>query len=196
MSKLTRDDLLSLEAYARQRNDFRSRVIAHKKNRQIQLGGHCRLLFEDHLTIHYQIQEMLRVERIFEEEGIEDELAAYTPLIPDGDNWKATMLLEYPEVEERRQALARLVGVEDRVWVGIGDMEKVFAIADEDLERSTDAKTASVHFLRFQLDRAMVAAVEKGAAIVFGIDHDNLAIDSGPVPAAVRASLASDLRQS
>lgn len=194
MNKLTRDDLLSLEVYARERNDFRQRVIAHKKDRQIQLGEHCRLLFEDRTTIHYQVQEMLRAERIFEAEGIDDELAAYNPLIPDGDNWKATMLIEYPEVEARKQALARLVGVEERVWTRIGETERVFAFADEDMDRSTEDKTSSVHFLRFQLGEAAVAAVRAGAAIAFGIDHSNLAVAADPVPEATRAALAGDLQ--
>lgn len=190
---LTRADLLSLEAYASERAAFRRRVIAHKKPRQVQLGDHLRLLFEDRLTIHYQIQEMLRAERIFEAAGIDDELAAYNPLIPDGDNWKATMLIEYPDVDERRAALARLVGVEDRVWARVGDGERLFAIADEDLERSTADKTSSVHFLRFQLTPAMVAAARAGAAIAFGVDHPGLSATQDPVPDATRTALAADL---
>ncbi len=193
MSKLCREDLMSLETYARERPAFRQRVIAHKKDRQVQLGEHCRLLFEDRLTIHYQIQEMLRAERIFEAQGIEDELGAYNPLIPDGDNWKATMLIEYPEVEQRREALAKLVGVEDRVWARVGDLAPIHAIADEDLERSTEEKTSSVHFLRFQLDDAAVAAVRSGSPIAFGIDHPNMAVAVDPVPEATRVSLAGDI---
>ena len=190
---LTRSDLLSLEAYARERNAFRQRVIAHKKDRQVQLGEHLHLLFEDRLTIHYQIQEMLRAERIFEGAGIDDELAAYNPLIPDGDNWKATMLIEYPDVDQRRAALGRLVGVEDRVWTRVGGGQRVFAIADEDLERSTEDKTSSVHFLRFQLTPAMVAAARAGAAIAFGVDHPHLKESRDPVAEATRATLAADL---
>lgn len=193
MKQLTHNDLLPLETYARERNDFRQRVIAHKKNRQVQLGAHHRLLFEDRLTIHYQIQEMLRAEKIFEAEGIEDELAAYNPLIPDGDNWKATYLVEYPDVEERKVALAQLVNVEDRVWSQVEGFDKTWAIADEDMERSNEDKTSSVHFLRFQLDPAQVAAVKAGAAIGFGIDHSNLSIAIDAIDPATRASLAADL---
>lgn len=194
MKQLTRDDLLPLETYARERNDFRQKVMAHKKNRQVQLGDHTRLLFEDRLTIHYQIQEMLRAEKIFEADGIADELAAYNPLIPDGDNWKATFLVEYPDVEERKVALAQLVNVEDRVWTQIEGCEKTWAIADEDMERSTADKTSSVHFLRFQLTPPMVAAVKGGAAIGFGIDHPNLQVAIAAVNEPCRASLASDLQ--
>jgi len=193
MKPLTRADLLTLEAYAAQRDEFRQRVMAHKRNRQVALGEHARLVFEDRLTIHYQIQEMLRAERIFEADAIEEELTAYNPLIPDGDNWKATLLLEYPDVEVRRLALARLVGVEHRVWVRITGFDPVFAIADEDLERSTEEKTSSVHFLRFQLTRDLVAAARSGAAVAFGVDHPAMAVVLPPVPESCRKALVQDL---
>jgi hypothetical protein len=163
MPQITRDSLMTLEAYAKARNDFRARVMAHKKNRTLQLGGSVTLIFEDELTIRYQVQEMLRAERIFEEAGIQDELEAYNPLIPDGSNWKATMMIEYPELEERRRMLARLVGIEDKVWVKVEGHPRVYAIADEDLERETDSKTSSVHFLRFELDASMAQALKRGS---------------------------------
>ena len=172
MKKLTRQDLYSLEQYAEQRSDIRKEVMAHKQARRISLGDHLRLLFEDRITIHYQVQEMLRAERIFEASGIQDELDAYNPLIPDGDNLKATLLIEYDDVAQRQAALARLKGIEDKVWVQIGE-EKVFAIADEDLERENDEKTSSVHFLRFQFDRKVGDRLAAGAGISFGVDHDH-----------------------
>src|SRR5919205_3511987 len=166
---IKRESLLSLEAYARERNAFRARVIEHKKRRTVHLGDHITLQFEDELTIRYQVQEMLRIERIFEEEGIEGELAAYNPLVPDGTNWKATMLIEYPDPEERKRMLARLKGLERQVWVQIEGCERVYAIADEDLERENAEKTSSVHFLRFELDPAMRARLKAGAALRVGI---------------------------
>jgi len=192
MHKLTRDDLYSLEDYAQVRADFRAQVMAHKKDRQVPIGAHATLYFEDRLTMQYQIQEMLRVERIFERAGIEDELAAYNPMIPDGHNWKATFMLEYGDEDERRQALARLIGVEDRVWVQVGDQAQVWAIADEDLERATADKTSSVHFLRFELTRDMVAAAKAGAAIAMGIDHPEYRQRVELAPGA-RDSLTADL---
>src|SRR5258706_8358531 len=171
MARITRDSLMTLEAYARERNDFRAKVILHKKNRSIHLGDHVTLLFEDELTIRYQVQEMLRVEKIFEEAGIEEELEAYNPLVPDGRNFKATMLIEYEDVDERRDALARLKGIEDRTWVQVAGHDRVFAIADEDLERETDEKTSSVHFLRFELTVAMADALKRGAGLAVGTDH-------------------------
>jgi hypothetical protein len=189
---IKRENLLSLEAYARGRNEFRAQVIAHKKHRTVHLGGHLTLLFEDELTIRYQVQEMLRIERIFEDAGIQSELDAYNPLIPDGGNWKATMLIEYPDADQRRQALARLKGVEDRVWVQVAGKARVYAIADEDLERENDEKTSSVHFLRFELDAAMRAELRRGAALSMGVDHP--AYQAGvEVAAEIRASLAGDL---
>ena len=193
MAKVTRESLMTLEAYARARADMRAKVLEHKRNRKVPLGAHVTLLFEDEQTVRYQIQEMLRIERIFEDEGIQHELDAYNPLIPDGTNLKATMLIEYEDVEQRRRELARLVGVEDRVWVRVDGHERVFAIADEDLERSTDEKTSAVHFLRFELEPAMIAALKKGAALAVGVDHENYSEHADPLPDAVRDALAADL---
>ncbi|HTP61442.1 MAG TPA: DUF3501 family protein [Burkholderiales bacterium] len=192
MPQIAPDSLLSLEAYARERNAYRSRVIAHKKLRTVHVGEHVTLLFEDEQTIRYQVQEMLRIERIFEAEGIRGELEAYNPLIPDGRNWKATMLLEYPDPEERRQRLAELKGVEDRSWVQVEGCAKVFAIADEDLDRENEDKTSAVHFVRFELDEGMCDALKRGASLSIGVDHPNY---RASVPAApeVRRSLAGDL---
>jgi hypothetical protein len=172
MKPLTRNDLLSLEAYAGERNDFRQRVLTHKKTRKVRLGEHFTLLFEDRLTIQYQIQEMLRVERIFEFEGIEDELAAYNPLIPDGNNLKATLLIEYADPEVRKRELAKLRNVEDHIYLQVGDMDKVKAIADEDMQRSNEDKTSAVHFMRFELDPEMRKAWKDGVAVHLGSDHD------------------------
>jgi hypothetical protein len=189
---IQRDSLLSLEAYARQRDSFRKQIIAHKKHRTVHVGEHVTLQFEDDLTIRYQVQEMLRVERIFEEEGIQGELDAYNPLVPDGGNWKATMLIEYPEADERRRMLAKLKGVERRVWVRVEGFEPVFAIADEDLERENEQKTSSVHFLRFELETQMRARLKEGGRLEMGVDHPayTATIEVGP---EVRASLAKDL---
>lgn len=192
-AKLTRDDLFSLEKYAEVRVDFRARVIAHKKHRQVRIGEWATLYFEDRLTMQYQIQEMLRVERIFEAAGIQDELDAYNPLIPDGSNWKATFMIEVPDPEERKRVLAGLVGIEDRIWVKVGDCEPVYAIADEDMERETEEKTSSVHFLRFELAPAMVAAAKQGAAIGMGIDHPGYRHEIAAVADGVRAALVADL---
>ena len=193
MPQLSIDDLMSLETYARSRKDFRAKVIAHKKPRSVTLGPNVTLLFEDELTIRYQIQEMLRTERIFEAEGIADELSAYNPLIPDGSNWKATMLIEYPDPAERARELARLKGVEDRVWVQVEGSARVYAIADEDLDRENEQKTSSVHFLRFELDAAMVSAAKAGAAIAMGIDHPVYQATLEEVADATRNSLVCDL---
>ena len=192
-AKLSRDDLYSLEKYAEVRTDFRTRVLAHKQNRQVCIGEWATLYFEDRLTMQYQIQEMLRIERIFESAGIQDELDAYNPLIPDGGNWKATFMIEVPDPDERRTVLAKLVGIEDRVWVRVGDADRVFAIADEDMERETTDKTSAVHFLRFELTAAMVAAAKQGAAISMGIDHAEYREAVAPVAESVRASLVADL---
>lgn len=189
---LTRQDLYSLEEYAAVRKDFRAKVIEHKKNRRLALGEHAALYFEDKLTMQYQIQEMLRIERIFEPEGIQGELDVYNPLIPDGSNWKATFMIEYPDLEERRAALARLVGIEQKVWMQVEGYDKVHPIANEDLDRSTPDKTASVHFMRFELMPAMAAAVKEGATIRAGIDHPEYRVET-VVPENVRASLAADL---
>jgi len=193
MQKITRDDLMSLEQYAKARADFRARVMAHKQHRQVHLGPNATLYFEDRLTMHYQIQEMLRAERIFEDEGIQDELDAYNPLIPDGTNWKATFMIEFPEIEQRRAALEKLIGVEDRVWVQVADFARVYAVADEDLERETAEKTSSVHFLRFELSPEMIRAIQGGAAVSMGIDHPAYTHSVMPVAAPVRESLARDL---
>jgi hypothetical protein len=193
MEKLTRNDLYSLEKYAELRAEFRARVLAHKADRKLALGPSATLYFEDRLTIQYQVQEMLRAEKIFEARGIEEELAAYNPLIPDGANWKATLMIEEVDIEERRQLLARLIGIEDRVWAKVGTHEKVYAIADEDLDRDTEEKTSSVHFLRFELSPPMIEDAKKGAEIGFGIDHAGYAHQVFPVPEPVRRALLSDL---
>lgn len=194
MNAISRDSLLSLEAYARQRAAFRSRVIAHKKERTLHLGEHITLIFEDELTIRYQIQEMLRIERTFEEAGIRDELDAYNPLVPDGSNWKATMMIEFPAEDQRRLWLARLIGIERRVWARVGGGEPIFAIADEDLERDNGEKTSAVHFLRFELPPAQIRALHAGAALAIGVDHPALSAVVEPVPDAIRQSLCGDLR--
>jgi hypothetical protein len=191
---IKRDSLMSLETYARERASFRAKVLEHKKNRTVHLGEHLTLQFEDELTIRYQVQEMLRIERIFEEEGIEGELEAYNPLVPDGSNWKATMLIEYPDVDERRRMLALLKGIERRVWVEVEGCERVFAVADEDLERETEEKTSSVHFLRFELDGRMCEALRGGAGVTAGVDHPQYRV-SAALPRNVREALAADLKQ-
>ena len=193
MAQITCDSLMTLEAYARERPQFRARVMAHKKDRTLHLGEHVTLLFEDELTIRYQVQEMLRIERIFEEAGIQDELDAYNPLIPDGANWKVTMLIEYPDVEERQRMLARLIGIEDRVWVQVEGHARVYAAADEDLERENADKTSSVHFLRFELDRAMAGAAKRGARLAAGVDHPQYRAAIDDLPSAARSSLVGDL---
>jgi hypothetical protein len=193
MQKLVESDLLSLERYSRERPEFRARVIAHKKNRQVSVGQNTMWLFEDRLTVQYQVQEMLRTERIFEAEGIAEELAAYNPLIPDGSNWKVTFLIEYPDAEIRRVQLERLKGIEDRCWVQAEGCARLYAIADEDLERENDVKTSAVHFLRFELDQGTVAALKRGASLAMGIDHPSYHHELAPVSENVRAALISDL---
>jgi hypothetical protein len=194
MPAITADSLMTLEAYAKVRKEFRANVMAHKRNRSVQLGEHLTLLFEDEMTMRYQIQEMLRAERIFEQAGIQGELDAYNPLVPDGSNWKATMMIQYPDVDERAHALARLVGIEDRVWVQVEGCPRVYAVADEDLERETEDKTSSVHFLRFELDPAMKKALGSGANIRMGVDHPNYYATVDPTAAGVRESLLKDLK--
>ena len=194
MPRITRDSLMSLETYARERPEFRARVMAHKQNRTVHLGEHVTLIFEDELTIRYQIQEMLRAERIFEGEGIQEELDAYNPLVPDGSNWKATMMIEYPEVEERGRMLARLIGIEDRVWVQVEGRPRVYAIADEDLERENAEKTSSVHFLRFELERTAAQALKQGARLAIGVDHPHYRAAIDDLNPAVRRSLLEDLK--
>jgi hypothetical protein len=193
MPKIERESLLTLEAYARQRQEFRARVMAHKKDRTVHLGEHVTLIFEDELTMRYQIQEMLRIERIYEEAGIQDELDAYNPLVPDGRNFKATLMVEYPDVEERRRRLAELKGIEDRVWVQAEGCERVYAIADEDLERETEEKTSSVHFLRFELTDEMAKALKYGVGLAVGVDHPAYTATVEALPANVRNSLVGDL---
>jgi hypothetical protein len=190
---IARDSLLSLEAYARQRNEFRAKVMAHKRDRTVHLGAHVTLVFEDTLTIRYQIQEMLRIERTFEEQGIQDELDAYNPLIPDGRNFKATMMIEYTDAEERKRALAGLKGIEDRVWVQVQGCARVYAVADEDMERENEEKTSAVHFLRFDMSEEMAKALKSGAALSLGVDHENYQAEIDAVATGVRVSLAQDL---
>ena len=191
--RLSTADLMSLEQYARERPTFRARVLAHKRDRQLAVGPHCTWCFEDRLTIQYQVQEMLRAERIFEADGIAQELDAYNPLVPDGTNWKVTLLIEYPDPAERRAALERLKGIEDRCWIQVAGHARVFAIADEDLERENEEKTSAVHFLRFELDARMRAALRAGAVLSVGIDHDQHRHSVERVPDAIRASLIGDL---
>ena len=193
MQKLTREDLYSLEQYAEVRPDFRDKVMAHKKNRRLALGTNAALYFEDRLTMQYQVQEMLRIEKIFEADGIKEELDAYNPLIPDGSNWKATFMVEFPNVEERQAMLTQLVGIEDRVYVNVADFDRVYAIADEDLDRADEQKTSAVHFLRFELPSEQVAALKNGAPLIAGIDHDNYRVEISPVSAKIRDSLVNDL---
>ena len=193
MAHLTRDDLWSLEDYSIERPGFRARVLEHKKTRQVALGEHARLYFEDALTIKYQIQEMLRIEKVFEAAGIHEELEAYNPLIPDGSNWKATFMLEYEDPAERALRLAEMIGIEDKVWMQVEGCERVYPIADEDLDRSTADKTSSVHFMRYELDSSMVSAVKAGASITVGIEHPAHPVEGIAVDAAVRDSLANDL---
>ena len=193
MPHITRDSLMTLEAYSKARPDFRKQVIAHKKRRTVPLGDHVTLLFEDELTVRYQIQEMLRIEKIFEEDGIAQEVEAYAPLVPEGSNWKATMLIEYPDVNERKRELARLIGVEDRMFVEVEGHARVYAIADEDLDRETEEKTSAVHFVRFEFPPAAAAAVKAGASVKLGCDHKNYPAHTTISPEAL-ASLAGDLK--
>jgi hypothetical protein len=193
MPQIARNSLLSLEAYAKQRNEFRAKVIAHKKHRTVHIGDHVTLIFEDELTIRYQIQEMLRIERTFEESGIQDELDVYNPLVPDGSNFKATMMIEYLDVAERARMLARLKGIEDRVWLQAEGCKRVYAIADEDLPRENDEKTAAVHFLRFQLDEETRKSLKYGVSLALGVDHPEYTVTIEAADQAVRASLVDDL---
>jgi hypothetical protein len=193
MPHITRDSLLTLEGYAKVRPAMRADVMAHKKNRMVDLGEYVTLIFEDEKTMRYQIQEMLRAERTFEESGIQDELNAYNPLVPDGSNWKATMMIQYSDPDARKLALANLKGIEARVWVQVADQAKVFAIADEDMERENEEKTSAVHFLRFELDATSVAAAKSGAAIRMGIDLDAYKVESMTLAENTRAALVVDL---
>lgn len=191
---LDRSDLWSLEDYSRERENFRTRALVHKNDRRVTLGGHILLTFEDDLTVKFQIQEMLRIEKIFESAAIQEELDAYNPLTPDGDNWKCTMLIQYEDVEERKQRLGELIGIEDRVWVKIGEGEKIYPIADEDLERSNAEKTSAVHFMRYQLSQMQVEDVSSGERIVFGVDHSAYPCDEIVVSEETRQSLVADLK--
>ncbi len=193
MTRITRDSLMTLEAYAKARPEFRRKVMAHKKNRIVSLGENIRLIFEDELTVRYQIQEMLRVEKTFEEAGIMDELEVFNPLVPDGSNWKATMMIEYPDPALRAEMLKQLKGVEGRVYVQVQGCDRVQAIADEDLERENEEKTSSVHFLRFELSSEMTQSVKHGAAISVGVEHQAYTAQTGALPGSIRDSLAADL---
>lgn len=193
MNKLSRQDLWSLEEYSERRAQFRNEVMAHKKSRQVALGDHARLYFEDPITIRYQIQEMLRIEKIFDAPAIQEELDAYNPLIGDGSNWKATFMLEYADPDERAVELTRLLGIEDKVWVQVGDFAKVYAIADEDMDRENDVKTSAVHFMRFELSVAMVVELKAGASLQMGIDHANYPLPAITVTPQVSQSLTADL---
>ena len=193
MTQLQREDLWSLEEYAVRRSEYRAEVMAHKKTRQLALGRHARLYFEDATTIRYQIQEMLRIERVFEAEGIEEELSAYNPLIPDGHNWKATFMIEIPDPAQRAVRLGEMIGIEDQVWLQVDDMDRIVPIADEDLDRTTADKTASVHFLRFEVTPEQINALKDGATLYAGIDHPSYPLERYEVPAAIRDSLVADL---
>ncbi len=193
MDKLTRDDLVSLEQYAQQRDQLRKDVMQHKRNRRLELGTNATLYFEDRLTMLYQVQEMLRIERIFEQDGIEEELGAYNPLIPDGSNWKATFMIEFTDADERQAMLKQLVCIENHVWMQVGDLDLIRPIADEDLERSDEDKTSAVHFLRFELSSEQVSALRAGATLAAGLDHDNYRVEVRPVAENVRESLIADL---
>jgi hypothetical protein len=193
VKKLSRADLMSLEQYAQDRAQLRGEVIAHKQLRNVQVGPNMTWCFEDFTTIRYQVLEMLRAERIFEGDGIQGEIDAYNPLIPDGRNWKVTLLLEFPDPEERRVALEKLIGVEDRCWIRVSEMDRVFAVADEDMDRENADKTSAVHFLRFELTPSMVQAMKSGASLSLGVDHENYRHVQGPLPAPVRDSLSHDL---
>jgi len=193
MSKITREDLYSLEDYTAMRDDYRKKIMAHKENRRLEIGEHVLLSFEDKLIMQYQVQEMLKAEKIFDADGIEEELAAYNPLIPDGSNWKATMLIQYPDVEERQQKLTQLIGIEELTWMQVEGFDKVFAIADEDLARDNAEKTSAVHFMRFELSNDMATAVKAGSAISAGVDHENYQSTVSPITENVRQALAIDI---
>ena len=193
MTHLTRQDLFNLEKYAEIRNEFRSQVMAHKKNRRLALNDHAVIYFEDRMTMQYQIQEMLRIERIFEAEGIQQELEVYNTLIPDGSNWKATFMIEYGNVEERKNALTKLIGVERSVWFNVEGNEKVYAICNEDMDRETEDKTSAVHFMRFELSPSMVASAKVGLPITFGIDHPFYKTEM-VIPPNIQQALMIDLK--
>ena len=191
MQKLTRDDLMSLEQYSEERDAFRDQVMAHKKNRRLDLGTNAALYFEDRLTMQYQVQEMLRIEKIFEADGINEELEAYNPLIPDGSNWKATFMIEFPEAQERQEMLEQLVGIENRVYVQVADFDRVFAVADEDLDRADENKTSAVHFMRFEFTPEMISALKDGAELKAGVEHAEYQFEM-IINGNVRQSLVGD----
>jgi hypothetical protein len=192
MTLLSKKDLFSLEKYSEIRNEFRERVMNHKKNRRLAFNNHAVLYFEDALTMQYQVQEMLRIERIFEAEGIQQELDVYNTLIPEGANWKATFMIEYTDVHERKAALAKLIGVERSIWIKVEESEKVYAIANEDMDRETEDKTSAVHFMRFELTKDMITNIKVGLPIIFGIDHDLYKTEI-IVPPKVQTALIVDL---
>jgi len=191
--KLTRHDLWSLEEYSDQRSEFRQKILGHKRTRQVSLGNHLRLCFEDVLTIKYQIQEMLRIEKIFDADGIQEELDAYNPLIPDGENWKATLMIEYEDANERKDRLGDLIGVEDTIWAQIGECDVVYPICDEDLERANETKTSAVHFLRYELTQEMILATKETQEIFLGVSHPNLSIPKTQLQTKIQKSLTEDL---
>ena len=190
---ISRESLMSLETYAKQRPEFRKQVIEHKKHRSVHLGNHVTLLFEDEMTLRYQVQEMLRIEKIFEEDGIQSELDAYNPLCPNGSNFKATMLIEYSNVTERKAALAKLIGIEDRLFIQVEGKDRVYAIADEDLDRDNEEKTSAVHFVRFELTPEMKAALKGGAQMMVGCDHPNYPVHLEELPQETLLALLKDL---
>ena len=193
MSKLTRKDLYSLEEYSEMREEFRKKIIAHKENRRLEIGDNILLLFEDKLIMQYQVQEMLKAEKIFDAAGIDEELDAYNPLIPDGTNWKATMMIQYPNVDERQEMLTQLIGIEDLIWMQVSGHDKIYAIADEDLERDTEVKTSAVHFMRFELNNDMIASLKTNATISAGVEHKSYQRTVDPVQNNLRESLVNDL---
>ena len=193
MKKLDKQTLYSLEEYAAKRTDFRAQVMAHKKNRRLAIGTNSTLYFEDRLTIQYQIQEMLRIEKIFEAEGINEELETYNPLIPDGQNWKATFMLEYDDEQERKQQLGLMLGIDKVVWMKVGEHDSVVPVTNEDLERETETKTSSVHFMRFELTGEMIKALKEGASISAGISHDAYNYSLNPIPLNIQEALSKDL---
>lgn len=193
--KLSRKDLYSLEEYTEMRDEFRARIMEHKKNRRLDLGENLVLLFEDRLVMQYQVQEMLKAEKIFDADGIQQELDAYNPLIPDGTNWKATMMIQYADITERQQMLQKLVGIENKIWLQVQGQDRVYPIADEDLERATEDKTSAVHFLRFELTPGMITDIHKGAAIAAGVEHENYTVTVEAIPENIARSLTEDLER-
>ncbi len=193
MAKLTRDKLDTLETYSENRNAFRQQVIEHKKNRRVALGEHASLYFEDEMTMRYQVQEMLRIEKIFEADGIQEEIEVYNPLIPDGNNWKATFMIEYSDESERRQALAKLKGIDKHVWIKVADCDPVYPISNEDLERESEEKTAAVHFMRFELSDEMISKAKSGQPIAMGIDHPEYTVSVDAIADNIRQSLVGEL---